>query len=129
MIPSPESYTLQFPITHQGRDYTELTVRRPKARDVLRAVKKGGKPFEMEIDQLVNLCEVPPKVIDELDLSDLNALLDILRSFGNPSEAEVRKAIMTLSVHAGWDLATLEDLAYEEIIEWLRTLEEIKPKR
>ena len=128
MLASHESCTLNIPINHQGRDYTEFQVRRPKAKDILRAVKNSGQPLEMDMEQLVHLCEVPRAVIDDLDISDLHGLQDILRQFVMPSEAKLREAMMTLSIHAGWDLATLENPTADEIGEWINTLDAIKPR-
>ena len=129
MIATHEPYELNVPVSHQGRDYTEFQVRRPTAKDVLRSTKQTGSPLEIDMKQLVDLCEVPPVVIDSLDLSDLIGLQTILRSFARPSEAEMRKAIMILSVSVGWDLETLEARPVEDIIEWLKTLNDITPRR
>ena len=130
MIATHETYTLNVPVSHQGRDYTELQVRRPTARDILRSAKQQNLlPLEIDMRQLVDLCEVPREVIDALDLSDLIGLQVILKSFANPSEAEIRKAIMLLSVSVGWDLATLEERPVDDIIEWLKTLKEITPRK
>ena len=64
MIATHETYELNVPITHQGRDYTELQMRRPTARDILRGTKQNGTPLEIDVRQLVDLCEVPKDVID-----------------------------------------------------------------
>ena len=129
MIASHETYELNFPVTHQGKDYTELQMRRPTTRDILRNAKLTGAPLEIDVRQLVDLCEVPKDVIESLDISDLIGAQTILRSFARPSEGEMRKAIMILSVSVGWDLETLEARPVDDIIEWLKTLDEITPRK
>ena len=124
-IATHETHELNVPVTHQGQEYTELRIRRPKAKDILRGLKRDLIPFEDDMQQLVDLCEVPPEVIDGLDVSDIFALQAIMRSFAAASEGDVRKAILILSTRVGWDLDTLENRPVDDIIEWLKTLEAI----
>lgn len=79
--------TLQYPVTHQGTEYTSLSMRRPKVRDDKAARKLAKDPAEQEIRLFANLCEVAPDVIDELDLADYQALQEAFRGFF-PSAAD-----------------------------------------
>ena len=129
-IPTHEVHELNVPVTQQGREYTELRIRRPKARDLLLGAKLSSQNSALEINarQMMDLCEVPREVIDELDISDFLAVQTIMAAFQRPTEAELRKAIMVISTHVGWDLDTLEDRPVDDIIEWLKTLEAIKSR-
>lgn len=127
-VPTHETRTLNVPIEYQGQTYTELRVRRATARDILRGQKRNVTPFEQDLNQLIDLCEVPPDVVYSLDMSDLIGLQNILRGFARPSEDELRRAIVILSTHVGWDLATLESLPVDDIIEWLKTLAATMPR-
>ena len=75
------SVTLQFPVTHQGQEYTSLTMRRPKVRDDKAARRGSNDPADQELRLFANLCEVAPEVIDELDMADYQALQDAFRGF------------------------------------------------
>jgi hypothetical protein len=78
------TYKLKFPFTVDGTEYTELALRRPKARDVLKSQKVKG-----ELDQIAamiaDLAEVPPKVVSELDAEDFAAVGEVIGNFIMPS--------------------------------------------
>ena len=129
MIQTHEPYEPNVPISHQGRDYAELRVRRPTAKDLLRGVKRGTTGLEEDLRQLVDLCEVPPEVINSLDVSDVIGLQAVMKGFLYASEQDVRRAIVILSTRTGWDLATLENRPVEDIVEWLKTLDDVSPRK
>ena len=61
---------LKYPVTVDGAEVAGLDMRRAKARDSRDAAQGGGSPGEVEIRLFANLCEVSPKVIEELDMAD-----------------------------------------------------------
>lgn len=65
---------LEHPVTVEGAAYGELSMRRPKVRDMRDAEKGGGGKAETEIRLFANLCEVAPAVIEEMDLADYERL-------------------------------------------------------
>lgn len=69
----------------------------------------------------VDLCEVLLQVIEEMDVCDILALQAILRSFATISQPDLRKVIVILSTHTGWDLDTLEHRPDDELVEWFKT--------
>lgn len=73
--------TLEYPVTHQGTEYTSLTMRRPKVRDEKASRRGSTEPVEQELRLFANLCEVAPEVVDELDLGDYKRLQDAFRNF------------------------------------------------
>jgi hypothetical protein len=57
-------------------------MRRPKVRDQLVVAKmKNVDAQEREVRIFANLCEVPPAVIESLDILDLLELQDVYRGF------------------------------------------------
>lgn len=75
---------LQFPVTVDGQDYTELKMRRCKVKD-RRLAAKQKTDEDKEITLISNLCEVPPNVIDELDAVDYAKLTETLQGFFDSS--------------------------------------------
>jgi hypothetical protein len=73
---------LQFPITIDGVEYKELTMRRSKVKDRLAVAAMTGKTDEeKEIRLFTNLCNVAPEVIQELDEADYPAVQKVYMSF------------------------------------------------
>jgi hypothetical protein len=62
--------TLEDPITVDGKTLAQLTIRKPKVRDIRLARKSSDAPEDVEQRLLANLCELPPEAIDDLSLAD-----------------------------------------------------------
>jgi len=75
-----QTLTLGYPVTLEGKTYSELSVRRPKLIDVMIADKQKTD-YEKEVTLLSNLCGVAPNVINEMDLKDYESLREIYASF------------------------------------------------
>ena len=62
--------TLEHPFDLDGTTYTEISLRRPKKADLSRfdREKDGSKKTDLI---LTTLSELPPEVIDQLDIDDL----------------------------------------------------------
>lgn len=75
-----ETITLQYPFSHQGEEYTEITIRRPKMRDMKKA-QKHKDDMEKSIHMMADLAEVTPAVIEELDTEDFKAVSDKVGEF------------------------------------------------
>lgn len=76
------TYTLISPIEFNGETVTEITLRRPKGRDMKRATNAGAsKPGDAAADMIVNLAEISPQLLDELDGEDWLALVDVVGNF------------------------------------------------
>ena len=73
--------TLEYPVTVDGTTHTTLTMRRPKVRDERDAQRAGGTSGEMELRLFGNLCEVTPKVMEELNAADYDRLQDVYFDF------------------------------------------------
>ena len=76
-----QTIKLDYPVTAEGRTIDEITLRRPKVRDMLAADKGAGSEAEKEIRMFANLAEVAPAIIEGLDLADYQALQETYRGF------------------------------------------------
>lgn len=73
---------LNFPITIDGQKHDYLMLRRSKVKDrLLVATLKNLTDEEKEIRFFANLCEVSPKVIEELDEADYKELSQVYLDF------------------------------------------------
>jgi len=70
--------TLKFPLDN---GLSQLSLRRPKVRDMLTADKTKGGAAEKEIAMFANLCEVTPDEIEQLDLADYKAVQTVYEAF------------------------------------------------
>jgi hypothetical protein len=76
---------LQFPVSVDGAEYNELTMRRSKVKDRLAVASMKGSDEEKEIRLFANLCEVSPEVMQELDEVDYATVQKVYMSFfGSP---------------------------------------------
>ena len=78
-----QTIKLNYPIELSGATHEELTMRRSKIKDRLLVAKLKTSDEEKEIRLFANLCEVEPKVIEELDESDYSNLQKIYLGFFN----------------------------------------------
>ena len=78
-----QTIKLNYPIELSGTTHGELTMRRSKIKDRLLVAKLKTSDEEKEIRLFANLCEVEPKVIEELDESDYSNLQKIYLGFFN----------------------------------------------
>lgn len=78
------SVKLVRPIRVENRMITEVTVRRPKVRD-LRALERAREPGGTELDQGIAmaaaLCDLPVEAMDEMDATDFAAISEVLGGF------------------------------------------------
>ena len=75
---------LKYPVEATGETFTNLTMRRSKIKDRLLVAKmKTASDEEKEIRLFANLCEVEPKVIEELDEADYSNLQKVYLGFFN----------------------------------------------
>lgn len=72
---------LAYPVQAEGRELTQLRLRRPKVRDELAAQRPGGSDAERELRLLANLCEVAPATLEDLDMADYLRLQEAYKGF------------------------------------------------
>ncbi len=79
-----ENIELKYPVEVTGQSYDKLIMRRSKIKDRLLVAKmKTASDEEKEIRLFANLCEVEPKVIEELDEADYSNLQKVYLGFFN----------------------------------------------
>ncbi|MFM8745087.1 MAG: phage tail assembly protein [Aestuariivirga sp.] len=75
---------LSHPLRLGDRTIAEVTIRRPKVRD-LRAMEKAREPGASEIDQGIAmaavLCGLPLEALDEMDAADFASISEVLGGF------------------------------------------------
>ena len=82
-----QTIELKYPVEVTGENFTNLTMRRSKIKDRLLVAKmKTASDEEKEIRLFANLCEVEPKVIEELDEADYSNLQKVYLGFFNSEE-------------------------------------------
>lgn len=80
-----ETIQLAYPFEYGGEQITELTIRRPKMRDM----KKGQKykdDMEKSMRMIADLAEVEPGLIEELDTEDFGTVSKRVGEFMGVSE-------------------------------------------
>lgn len=75
---------LSRPLKIGDRTVTEVTIRRPKVRD-LRAMEKAREPGSTEMDQGIamaaTLCDLPLEAMDEMDAADFASISEAITGF------------------------------------------------
>lgn len=69
------------PITVDGATLSQLTVRRPKVRDMLAMENTAKNDAEKEINLFASLCEIKPDSLYELDMADYSKLQKTYQDF------------------------------------------------
>lgn len=83
------THKLLVPVTFEGKEHTEITLRRPKTKDVQAIDKKEG--VEQTIAMVSRLSEWPHEAVGELDINDLASIGEILESFTKRRETSTGK--------------------------------------
>lgn len=71
---------LSKPITFGGEQIDVLRLRRPKARD-FREIGGMDKPFAAMLDFAASLADLAPAAIDQLDVDDVPAVVEVVSGF------------------------------------------------
>ena len=76
--------TLSHPLKVGDELIAEVTIRRPKVRD-LRAMEKAREPGVTDIDQGIAmaaaLCDLPLEAVDEMDAVDFASISEVITRF------------------------------------------------
>jgi hypothetical protein len=76
-----EKVKLNEPIKVDGVLIHELSLRRPKVRDLLIANRKDVSESEREVNLIANLAEISAEAIKDLDVRDYLKIQDVLKDF------------------------------------------------
>jgi len=74
MSQSKQQIELEFPLNDGGQELSTLTLRRPKVRDMLHGANKDSSDADNEVRLFASLCDIPPTLIEEMDLLDYQKL-------------------------------------------------------
>lgn len=83
-----ETIQLDYPFTFEGVEYTELTLRRPKLRDIKKSETAKGN-MNKGTKMLADLAEMDPRAIDEMDMEDFKKASLVIAGFMGVSEEEI----------------------------------------
>lgn len=83
------THQLLIPITFEGKEHSEITLQRPKTKDLQAIDKKEG--IEQTIAMIARLSGWPHEAISELDINDLSSIGEILESFIKRRETSTGK--------------------------------------
>ena len=76
--------TLFHPLKVGDKTIAEVTIRRPKVRD-LRAMEKAREPGSSEMDQGIamaaTLCDLPLEAMDDMDAADFASISEVITRF------------------------------------------------
>ena len=124
------SITLDHPVKVDSHNYTLLTMRRPKVRDLKVARKVEGDALDQDSVLYANLCEVDPKVIDELDPVDFKKLDKKYEEMvpDPPQPSELRMAMGVIAREYGQPFSEIENLEIDDFVDYLRDLRDEKIK-
>ena len=84
---SNETIKLAYPFSIAGKPVTELSVRRPKVKDLRNASRYGSTPAEQEVGLLSALTGCVPEDLDEMDAADYGKLQSRFRDMVEPNTA------------------------------------------
>ncbi|MCX4025038.1 phage tail assembly protein [Endozoicomonas sp. SM1973] len=76
-----ELITLNYPIERNGEVINEVTLRRPKTKDMKNIEKRGGGEISQSIHMIADLSGLDIKTIEELDAADFQRLNDVVAGF------------------------------------------------
>ncbi len=65
---------LKYPLNDGGVELVNLTMRRPKVRDMLAGSDASKSDAENEIRMFANLCDITVDLIESMDLADYKLL-------------------------------------------------------
>ena len=72
---------LNYPLTVDGKEVTEISMRRPKVKDQRNAEKSATDDAGREISLFSALTGINPEDLEELDMADYTRLQEAYRSF------------------------------------------------
>lgn len=78
-------FTLDYPFTFRGTEYTKFEARRPKVRDLRTFIKNLDTDSVQAMEKVLSsLCEVDEPVIAEMDIADFNPMKKWFEAFLKP---------------------------------------------
>lgn len=79
-----QTFTLKYPVELKGVTTAELTLRRPKNRDIEALETRKGGATAKSMQMIADLAGVEPDLIRELDVEDMNTIGEWLEPILDP---------------------------------------------
>jgi tail assembly chaperone E/41/14-like protein len=79
--PMTEKVALDFPIQVNGKELTEVEVRRPSVGDQIAASHNGNSQAEQEVYLFASLAKMSPSDMHQMDLKDYTKIQALYKSF------------------------------------------------
>lgn len=76
-----EKIKLSNPIKIDGVEVNEISLRRPKVRDLLISDRKNISEAERRVNLIANLAEIPVESVEAIDLQDFMKINNWLKDF------------------------------------------------
>lgn len=81
VVKTEETHELKVPIEYKGEERTEITIRRPKLKDMKKVSAIRGSDADRAASMIQILSGWAPQAVDELDSADVDAISKIIDSF------------------------------------------------
>ena len=72
---------LDHPFEFAGRKITEVSLRRPKTKDVVNAKKLTKSDDDFQLTLICNLAELEPDLLLETDAADYSKISEVVQGF------------------------------------------------
>lgn len=84
-----QTLELAYPV-QWGSDLVEkITINRPKGKAMRKMpTQEDGEVMSQMFDVLAELINKPPAFVDEMDIEDINAAMEIMKSFFAPGQGK-----------------------------------------
>ena len=103
------SITLKHPITVDGREVSEISLRRPKVRDLERMDKVSGE-MAKAVAMVGDLAELTPDQVREIDAEDFSAVAEKLGDFFRGRPGNIRSVMTDVAMMFGWGPETMRGI-------------------
>lgn len=77
-----QEYTLMYPIKMDGKEISNISIRRPLVRD-LRRMKNLKNDTDMAIRLLADLAEISEQAVESMDAADFRGASEIVAGYVN----------------------------------------------
>jgi len=76
-----QTITLDYPVTINGQEVSQLFLRRAKVADQRAMAKNSGTDADKEIAMFANLLNIAPNEVDLLDVKDYQKITEAYQGF------------------------------------------------
>ncbi|WP_455466376.1 phage tail assembly protein [Bartonella sp. B39] len=85
------TYELLVPVTFEGKEHTEITLRRPKTKDVHEVYKQKKPDITQILEMISRLSGWPMDAVEGIDSYDMDVIVKKTESFTKRQDSETGK--------------------------------------